>query len=149
MGAFTSVAVALAIAGAVPMQMPIPEGRFPIGGLRMCVDPLTASKVQLHGVEYAAGKAATLDQLTEDSDAITKCLDDRLKPAIAAAADNADLKDAIKALYLAQQDWVKATVPPSRSIGLYQAILREKGQAIEQADERVRMEMKLAGIEEK
>jgi hypothetical protein len=69
---------------------------------------------------------------------VYQCIDDNLKPAIAAAGDHTDLKDAIKTYYIKARAYVGSWDSPSEDTS-------ESEES--QAWDRVRMERKIAGIQ--
>ena len=69
---------------------------------------------------------------------VYKCIDDNLKPAITAAGDHVDLKDAIKAYYIKARAYV----------GSWDSPIEDTSESEEsQAWDRVTMEMKITGIQ--
>lgn len=116
---------------ASPYSLHCEENAGAIMAIAKCASPMRVSQLEL---EFAKGIVPV-----EELHAIDMCEDDALTLALDASGEHQDLRSAIKDLYLADKAYVAALAHRGR-------VRADADAARETAFDRVRMEMRLAGI---
>lgn len=143
--AYAGAAAICAEGAAKPAGSPS-EGR-PISSLYMCVSPIDRVFVPQY-VDFAfLGVSSCLSDIGKIQQRMRTCADERVKGAVDAAGSNADLKSAIKELYVKQQTLIDALGPTgTQSKMTYRIDLNRAVSENDQAWSKVELEAKLAGI---
>lgn len=119
----------------------------PIPRLAACVTPIHRTLLPMVAETYMLGSGVDGDKIVTAQSAIRRCSEARVKAAVESAQGNADLREAIKTLYVKQMALADAYLPKGEhsKVTFREALMRTQS-AYDEAWDRVRLEMNLAGM---